>query len=133
MNVLKTLNENKFNDIFMDVDTVEVITPCTLRIRSFSMKYKIKNNDAFNKLPFRCVLKSNRNNSIVRLDDILSLKVTAVYDECRVTGAYDSSIKINKGSICILDLMHPLSTEQMANLISQTDSLSYNKKFFNLE
>lgn len=133
MNVLKTLNENKFNDIFMDVDTVEIITPCTLRIRSFSMTYKIKNNDAFNKLPFRCILKSNRVNSIVRLDDILSLKITAVYDEYRAEEMLNNSIKVNKGSICVLDLMQPLTTEQMINLITHTDSFSYNENFFTLE
>lgn len=132
MNVLKALNENKFNDILMDVDTIEVISPCTLRVKTIATRYKIKGNNTFNGLPFRCILKSIRTNNVVKLDNVLSLQITALYDECKMSGAIDDTIKVNKGSICTLELMNPLSTEQMINLVSHTDSLFYNERLFNL-
>ena len=128
MNILTSLKTNRFNDIMIDVDTIEIINPCMLRARAYKISYKIRNSKL---LPFRCIFKSNRTNDIIKIDDILSLQITAECNEARLYGS-NEIIKIETGKICVIELKQPLEEDQVIDLVLNMDSISYNTNFFNI-
>lgn len=132
MNVLTTLKENRFNDITMDVDTISIISPCMLRARIVNMKYKMKSDNTFNKLPFRCILKSIRLGSIIKISGIQSLRVTAEANDYRIAESNEVFRLPQITRICIIELERPLTDKQITDVIEHTDSLTYNKEYSSL-
>ena len=130
MNVLTALKENRYNEIIIDVDTVEVISPCKLRARIVNMQYNIKNTVRSNLLPFKCIFKSIRLKNTVQLGGIASLEVTTEANSVRVAGSNEIFRLPEVARICIIELSEPLTNTQISDLIQHTDSLSYNPKYF---
>ena len=59
MNVLKALNEDRFNKVLINVNSINIINPCEIEIVANSIAHQVKNTNGFNLLPFQCVLVNN--------------------------------------------------------------------------
>ena len=123
MNVLRTLIENRFNDISISVDQVSVISPCKLELVIYNVHQKIKNKN----IPFRCIL--NNGKSTMNLTNIQSIYFNVnEIDTIRYSKETIGTMPNQK--ICTIRLLYPLTVEQLAQLSKEFRSVVYDTKYF---
>lgn len=118
MNVLKTLNEDRFNDILLLTDRIDIFTPCRLELVVEDVQTKNMNKYK----PLRCILINKENRVILNNVQSVSINVPRLksynHQQEVFTTAYGCKM-------CTIDLISPL-TEQKLNELNQKFNSVYN-------
>lgn len=112
MNVLKTLNNNRFNDIYISVDSIVIKNPSELQIYAYNMNYKVKKSENFSALPFRCILSNG--NATLHLTSVQNIISSIIRNEIMNKDIYSDFIATRKITV---GLNYELSIEQIEQLV----------------
>lgn len=126
MNVLKALNNSRFNDISMQVESMTIINPCELQVTAYNINHKIKISKDYWNIPFRCIL--NNHKAILHLTDIQN--ITASIERNKIT-CNNSNIAFSEPCKKVTIGLHKeLSVEQIRQLVSLFDAIVLNEYLF---
>lgn len=128
MNVLKALNEDRFNKVLINVNSINIINPCEIEIVANNIAHQVKNTNGFNLLPFQCVLINN--NAKLILSGIQNIVINA--PQTSYVTAYNN---FNR-RICRIGFYKELTVEQLNSLMVLFNSevndfiTEYDSKFY---
>lgn len=132
MNVLKSLSENRFNDIIILAENISVKSLCELTIQANFITHKIKKTSNANKLPMRCII--TKDNKTIHLSNIQQMTTYTPRDT--YTDMNGQVICVNRQyRQCEITLYKELTIEQINALMLLFDIdtnnfiLEYNSDF----
>lgn len=116
MNVLKALNEDRFNKVLINVNSINIINPCEIEIVANSIAHQVKNTNGLNQLPFQCVLTNN--NAKLILSGIQNIVINVPQTNyVRTITSYVTAYNNFNTRICRIGFYKELTVEQLNNLM----------------
>lgn len=135
MNVLKALNEDRFNKVLINVNSINIINPCEIEIVANSIAHQVKNTNGLNQLPFQCVL-TNHNAKLI-LNGIKNIVINVPQTNYgRTMSGYFTAYNNFNRRICRIGFYKELTVEQLNSLMVLFNSevndfiTGYDSKFY---
>ena len=135
MNVLKALNEDRFNKVLINVNSINIINPCEIEIVANSISHQVKNTNGLNQLPFQCVLINN--NAKLILSGIQNIVINVPQTNyVRTVTSYVTAYNNFNRRICRIGFYKELTVEQLNSLMVLFNSevndfiTEYDSKFY---
>lgn len=114
MNVLKSLSENRFNDIVILAENIYIKSLCELNIQANFITHKIKKTSNANTLPIRCII--TKDNKTIHLANIQQMTTYTPRDT--YTDMNGQVVCVNKQyRQCEITLCKELTIEQINKLM----------------
>lgn len=116
MNVLKALNEDRFNKVLINVNSITIINPCEIEIISSSIAHKVRHTNGVNQLPFQCIL--NGRNAKMILSGIQNIVIQSPrVDYRRIMRSHIFSHQYYNERKCRISFYKELTVEQINTLV----------------